>query len=109
MLGEDHPDTITARANLAVSYSSAGQLDKAITLEEQVLADSVRVLGEDHPDTITARANLAVGLWQTGEHEQAIGQMATAVDHAEQALSENHPLRNQLTELLRQMREALAE
>ncbi|MEE1735115.1 tetratricopeptide repeat protein, partial [Streptomyces sp. BE147] len=59
VMGEDHPDTLTARNNLACAYESAGDLDRAIPLFEQTLSDTVRVMGEDHPDTLTARNNLA--------------------------------------------------
>ena len=37
LLGDEHPATLTARANLANSYSQAGRTTDAITLEERVL------------------------------------------------------------------------
>ena len=70
--GERHPDTLTARANLASSYRSAGRTSEAITLEERVLVDRVEVLGERHPDTLTARANLAGSYWSAGRTSEAI-------------------------------------
>ncbi|MFJ7044158.1 tetratricopeptide repeat protein [Streptomyces sp. NPDC101112] len=57
--GPDHPDTLTARNNLAISYSHPGRAQDALNLRERVLADYERILGEDHPDTLTARHNLA--------------------------------------------------
>ncbi|MFD7412160.1 tetratricopeptide repeat protein [Kitasatospora purpeofusca] len=66
ILGDDHPNALTACGNLATSYTQAGRTDEAIVLEERVLADSERILGDDHPDTLTARANLAVSYWQAG-------------------------------------------
>ncbi|MER7924881.1 tetratricopeptide repeat protein [Streptomyces sp. NPDC096057] len=59
ILGDDHPDTLSARHNLANSYSDAGRVDDALNLRERVLADYERILGDDHPDTLTARHNLA--------------------------------------------------
>ncbi|MFM9594175.1 tetratricopeptide repeat protein, partial [Streptomyces scabiei] len=59
ILGQDHPDTLRARHNLAVSYSTAGRTQDALDLHEQVLADRERILGQDHPDTLRARHNLA--------------------------------------------------
>ena len=50
VLGEDHPDTLAARGNLAYAYQAAGDLGRAIPLYEQTLADYVRVLGTDHPE-----------------------------------------------------------
>ncbi|TRO56138.1 tetratricopeptide repeat protein, partial [Streptomyces sp. IB201691-2A2] len=37
ILGEEHPDTLTSRANLAASYRQAGRTDEAIVIEEQVV------------------------------------------------------------------------
>jgi Tetratricopeptide repeat len=58
VLGEDHPDTLTSRNNLAYAYQSAGDLARAILLYETTLADRIRVLGEGHPLTKTVRGNL---------------------------------------------------
>ena len=58
-LGEDHPDTLTSRNNLAGAYESAGRLTEAITLYEQVLADRTRILGKDHPATLATLNALA--------------------------------------------------
>ncbi|MCQ5282670.1 tetratricopeptide repeat protein, partial [Schaalia odontolytica] len=58
VLGEDHPDTLSSRNNLAYAYCVVGRLEEAITLFEQVLPDRIRVLGEDHPDTLSSRNNL---------------------------------------------------
>ena len=38
VLGEDHPDTLTSRNNLAGAYQAVGDLDRAIPLYEQTLA-----------------------------------------------------------------------
>ncbi|ARE79433.1 hypothetical protein B6R96_36000 (plasmid) [Streptomyces sp. Sge12] len=62
VLGEDHPDTLTSRNNLAYAYQSAGDLGRAIPLYEQTLTDSLRVLGEDHPLTGTFQSNLAIAI-----------------------------------------------
>ncbi|WP_326770959.1 tetratricopeptide repeat protein (plasmid) [Streptomyces sp. NBC_01591] len=55
LLGNEHPDTLTARANLATSYQQAGRTNDAINLLERVLADRERLLGSEHPDTLSAR------------------------------------------------------
>ena len=38
VLGEDHPDTLTSRGNLAGAYQAAGDLGRAIPLYEQTLS-----------------------------------------------------------------------
>ncbi len=57
--GDDHPNTLTTRNNLAYAYQAAGDLDRAICLYERTLADCVRALGDDHPLTHTVSRNLA--------------------------------------------------
>ncbi|MEU1456937.1 tetratricopeptide repeat protein, partial [Streptomyces avermitilis] len=66
LLGADHPDTLTARGNLAAIYWQAGRTGEAIDLVEQVVADRERLLGADHPDTLTAREVLS--LWKSPEN-----------------------------------------
>ncbi|KAF8529605.1 hypothetical protein BU17DRAFT_60387 [Hysterangium stoloniferum] len=75
ILGTEHPDTLTARANLAVTYHQLGRWTDAEQLEVQVLEASERILGTEHPETLTARANLAItyhqlGRWTDGEQLQ---------------------------------------
>ena len=71
-LGPDHPDTLASRNSLAGAYRDAGRLDKAITLYEQNLEDSIRVLGPDHPSTLASRFNLACAYKASGRLEEAI-------------------------------------
>ena len=71
-LGPDHPDTLASRNSLAGAYREAGRLDKAITLYEQNLEDSIRVLGPDHPSTLASRFNLAGAYRASGRLDEAI-------------------------------------
>ena len=71
-LGPDHPDTLASRNSLAGAYRDAGRLDKAITLYEQTLEDSIRVLGPDHPSTLTSRFNLAGAYRASGRLDESI-------------------------------------
>lgn len=59
ILGDDHPDTLTSRKNLAYADRRKGDTACAIPLYERALADSVRTLGPDHPETQMVRHNLA--------------------------------------------------
>jgi len=58
LLGDEHPDTLSARGNLAASYRRAGRTGEAISLQERVAADCARLLGDGHPDTAAAAAVL---------------------------------------------------
>ncbi|WP_327075565.1 tetratricopeptide repeat protein (plasmid) [Kitasatospora purpeofusca] len=91
LLGDDHPDTLTARGNLATSYRRAGRTGEAIVLEEQVLTDSERILGDDHPDTLTARSNLAHSYWRAGLTGEAIMLEEQVLTDSERILGDDHP------------------
>ncbi|KAJ7838653.1 P-loop containing nucleoside triphosphate hydrolase protein, partial [Mycena olivaceomarginata] len=53
-LGQEHPDTLSARASLAASYKALGQSKDAAELEAVVLEKSKLLLGEEHPETLIA-------------------------------------------------------
>ena len=72
VLGPDRPNTLASRNSLAGSYRDAGRLDKALTLYEQILEDSIRVLGTDHPSTLTSRFDLAGAYRAAGRLSEAI-------------------------------------
>ncbi len=89
--GPDHPNTLTARNNLAGSYSGAGRNDEAITIQEQVLADRERILGVDHPDTLRARNNLAGSYSGAGRNDEAITIQEQVLADRERILGVDHP------------------
>jgi len=72
ILGEDHPDTIASRNNLAAAYWRAGKLTEAISNYEQAVSANERLLGPDHPATLTSRNNLANALDSSGRHADGI-------------------------------------
>ncbi|WP_093863673.1 tetratricopeptide repeat protein [Streptomyces sp. TLI_053] len=65
-LGEEHPDTPTACANLAASYWQAGRTEEAASLLRSVVEQRDRVLGPAHPDTVMCRVDLATVLTERG-------------------------------------------
>ena len=58
VLGPDHHYTLAARGNIAELYASAGLLNAAVPLYEDLLSDYQRILGTEHPLTKTVRENL---------------------------------------------------
>jgi tetratricopeptide (TPR) repeat protein len=92
VLGEDHPDTLTSRNNLASAYESARDLGRAIPLFEQTLKDQVRVLGEDHPSALTSRNNLTAAYQSAGDLGRAIPLYQQTLTETVRALGEDHPL-----------------
>ncbi|WP_344599441.1 tetratricopeptide repeat protein [Streptomyces glaucus] len=89
--GPDHPDTLSARHNLAVSYSAAGRVQDALDLRERVLADRERVLGPDHPDTLSARHNLAASYSVAGRAQEALDLGERVLADRERVLGLDHP------------------
>ena len=90
-LRPEHPDTLTARHNLALSYGQAGRTTDAIALQETVLTDRERLLGPEHPDTLKARNNLALSYWQAGRTTDAITLQETVLTDRERLLGPEHP------------------
>ena len=52
VLGAEHPDTLLAMGNLAVTYWSQGRWKEAEELQLQVSNVRLRGLVEEHPDTL---------------------------------------------------------
>jgi len=90
-LGSDHPCIVTARANLASSYWSAGRTADAIIIDEQVSADRGRVFGPEHPLALTARANLALSYRRVGRTADAIIILENVIADRERVLGPEHP------------------
>ena len=59
LFGEEHPNTLASKTNLAPTLLAYGELEGARRLNEDVLAAQVRLLGEEHPDTLASKSNLA--------------------------------------------------
>jgi len=59
VLGAEHPDTLLAATNLAVSCTNLGRLAEAEALEVATLEVSRRVRGAAHPRTLDVARGLA--------------------------------------------------
>ncbi|MFD7221097.1 tetratricopeptide repeat protein [Streptomyces sp. NPDC059892] len=70
-LGEDHPNTILCRHNLARILDDQGDYDQARTIFEDILATQRDTLGEHHQNTLITRNNLALVLHSQGDYDQA--------------------------------------
>ena len=90
LLGDEHPDTLTAYAELANSYRVVGRTGEAIELEERLVADRERLLGDEHPHTLTSRANLANSYRAAGRTSDAIELGERVVADRERLLGDEH-------------------
>jgi tetratricopeptide (TPR) repeat protein len=91
LLGPDHLDALAARNNLAATYRSAGDLDRAIPLGERNLNDAERLFGPDHPDTLVMRNNLAATYRSAGDLNRAIKLYEQNQTDSERVLGPDHP------------------
>ncbi|WP_399932962.1 SAV_2336 N-terminal domain-related protein [Streptomyces kanamyceticus] len=70
--GEDDPDVLEVRAELAVTHHLSGEPDHAVSELAVVCRIAGRVLGHDHPKTLTMRARLADAHLAAGEPGTAV-------------------------------------
>ncbi|KAL5344298.1 hypothetical protein ACLOAV_010727 [Pseudogymnoascus australis] len=91
VLGETHPNTIRAMANLASTWQQQGRSSEAEDLQLQVLDLRKSVLGETHPNTIRAMANLASTWGQQGRSSEAENLELQVLDLRKSVLGEKHP------------------
>lgn len=71
-LGEDHPDTLSCRSNLAAAYQLNGRTSEAVALLEQNRVHCERILGAGHPGTLANLANLAAAYLENGRARDSI-------------------------------------
>jgi tetratricopeptide (TPR) repeat protein len=91
ILGEEHPDTISAMSNLAIVLGNQGQLKEAAAIQKEVLAKRNRILGEEHLDTIAAMGNLANTLGDQGQLKEAAAIQKEVLAKMKRILGEEHP------------------
>ncbi|GAA1543619.1 FxSxx-COOH system tetratricopeptide repeat protein [Dactylosporangium maewongense] len=91
VLGENHPDTLTTRGNLADAYHDAGRIDEAIAVLQQLLTDQQRLVGDDDPNTLSTRGNLAVCHHAAGRVDQAVAAFEELLTDRRRVLGEYHP------------------
>jgi hypothetical protein len=89
--GPDHPDTLTARSDLAQWTGEAGDRATARDLFAELLPVEERVLGPHHPNTLAARNNLAHWTGQAGDSATARDLTAELLPALERVLGPEHP------------------
>jgi tetratricopeptide (TPR) repeat protein len=89
--GEQHPDTLACRGNLALALHDLGRLDEAEAENRAVVAVRELVLGADHPDTLTSRGNLALVLRDLGRLTKARAEIRAVVVARRRVLGPDHP------------------
>ena len=90
-LGEEHPETLHARANLALLCLDLGRYDEAGRLYEQTLEARRRVLGGNHPDTLQTMHSLAWLHHKLGHFAEAEPLYAEVLERRREILGEDDP------------------
>ncbi|TCO55822.1 tetratricopeptide repeat protein [Actinocrispum wychmicini] len=70
--GPDHPDTLIACNNIAVTHLDMGDPGLAADLLHGVHQTRRRVLGDYHVDTVEALTNYSIAVGRTGDHVHAL-------------------------------------
>jgi tetratricopeptide (TPR) repeat protein len=70
-LGEDHPYTMAAKNNLAITLARRGEHKQAEILQRQLLGSHIRISGDDDVATAEARQNLGANLLRQGRLDEA--------------------------------------
>jgi Tetratricopeptide repeat len=89
--GPEHPDTLTARRDLARWTGEAGNAAGARGQLAALLPILERILGPEHPDALTARRDLAYWTAQAGDWAAARDQFASLLPIHERVLGLDHP------------------
>jgi hypothetical protein len=90
-LGLEHPDTLTARANLAFWTGEAGDPAAARDLYAELLPMREKISGPKHPDTLSTRACLATWTGEAGDAAAARDLYAELLPIQEKVLGPQHP------------------
>ena len=91
VLGAEHPDTLTTRANLATWTGRAGDAAGARDQFAALLLTRERVLGAEHPDTLTTRHDLANWTGEAGDAAGARDQFAELLPIQVRVSGPEHP------------------
>ena len=89
--GPQHPDTLSARDELAEAYQAAGDAKAAIRLLSKNLADRERLQGPRDAETMATRDRLAAAFLAEGKNKDAISHYKRALSDREKVLGRDHP------------------
>jgi tetratricopeptide (TPR) repeat protein len=89
--GREHPDTLLARGNLALTYRREGRLKEAARLQVEVMDVMDRLFGPEDSDTLRVKSELALTYLFQGRHEDALNLHEKVLEARTRLLGEDHP------------------
>jgi non-specific serine/threonine protein kinase/serine/threonine-protein kinase len=90
LLGDDHPDTLTSKHNLAELYRLQSKYDQAEALHREALEGRARTLGPDDPSTLQSKNDLAVVYWYQRKYDQAESLLQEVYEARTRGLGPDH-------------------
>ncbi len=91
LLGRDHPDTLSARMNRAITLLRLGRTDEAEDELVAVEAAYVRLFGPAHPAAVRTRLNLGTLYARDGRHAEAAAVHRAVWEARRDSLGDDHP------------------
>ncbi|WP_329735787.1 CHAT domain-containing protein [Catenibacterium mitsuokai] len=91
VLGENHPDTLSALNNLANFYSYLGDYSKALKMRMLVYNAFKGTLGAKHPDTLGSLVNLANCYYCLENYSMALKIRKIVYTAIKESVGESHP------------------
>jgi tetratricopeptide (TPR) repeat protein len=89
-LGEDHVDTLTARAGVGRALGLLQHLAEAERTIRATLEAYERVLGPDHPDTLNVKVQVAQQMQLQGKYDDAISITRDILERRRRVLGNEH-------------------
>jgi tetratricopeptide (TPR) repeat protein len=90
-LGADHPDTLVAAKDYAVSLRMSGRLLESLELMRDTRARMERLYGDAHAHTMAAAMGLSNALRASGELDEAREMAEHALERYPEVFGDNHP------------------
>jgi tetratricopeptide (TPR) repeat protein len=91
VLGPVHADTLSALANLAVTYTKQGRWEEAERIQVAVMQITKKNLGEEHPDTLNSMASMASTYRHQGRLKESEELDVRVVETRKRLLGLEHP------------------
>lgn len=91
VLGPEHEDTLTAKANIGIAHYHAGSYVDAEAVLGEVVASSIAANNGPSPDTVGIMTMWGVALSYLGRHEEAVSALERAYQAGQDLLGSEDP------------------
>ncbi|CAH0364050.1 unnamed protein product [Pelagomonas calceolata] len=91
-LGASEENILVVQSNLAITYGELGDLERALSMEQEVYSGRLKLNGEDHEETLIAASNYATSLVRLQRFGEAKSLLRKIMPVARRVLGESHQL-----------------